>query len=165
MITEDKKHPIGEKILSFDFGVGIISGIEKLQKDGDDFYIIEYGKKNEKNYFPKNKNTKIRFLSAEADFLESIQKLKTKKIKKIFSSRKERQSYFSVALRNCALDQVVEKILEIKSISDLLPNESDKLTRLINTLELEASIIYNFDLSMAQEFISNYLNKTSKKKA
>jgi RNA polymerase-interacting CarD/CdnL/TRCF family regulator len=155
---------IGEKILSIDFGIGTISAIEKLQEDGDDFYVIGYGKENVKNYSPIKGNKKTRFPSAENDFLANIKKLKAKTEPLKFKSKKERQSYFNVALQMCEVDKIVSKILEIDSITDLIVVEKDKLNKLVKTLELEASLIYNLTAPKSQELISKYFQKEKSKK-
>jgi RNA polymerase-interacting CarD/CdnL/TRCF family regulator len=162
MSTDQNKSPIGKKIISTDFGIGSIVGVEQLQQDGDDYYVIEYGKKNVKSYFPISGNKKIRFLSTQDDFMKEVKKLKTETVVKEIPSKKDRHAYFNSVLQDSNLDQVVNKILEISSLDDLIPGEKDKFNKLVKTLEDEASVIYELTSPKSQEFIADFLNKKSK---
>ena len=157
MNTEEKSHSVGKEILSIVYGVGIISDIVKLQEDGDDFYVVEFGKKDIKHYFPVNDNKQMRFISTEDIFLSKIKKLKTEKPSKTFQSAKDRHGYFKLVLGNCALEHIVDSILEISSIKELAPNEKEKLSKLIGLLEEETSIIYKKSSKESHDFISDFL--------
>ena len=158
MISYEHQNPIGKEILSIVFGVGIISGVEKIQEDGDDYFVVEFGDQKTKNYLPIKENKKSRFLNTEEDFLKNLNELKTKSTSKKFQNKKERQSYFSSALADSNLSQMVNKILEIQSIKDLVPNEKEKLNKLLTTLEAEASAIYKMNSDDSKKFISEFLN-------
>jgi RNA polymerase-interacting CarD/CdnL/TRCF family regulator len=162
MPTDKNTSPIGKKVISTDFGIGNIVGVEKLQEGGDDYYVIEYGSKNVKSYFPISGNKKIRFLTTQDEFMKEVKKLKSEKTVLEIQSKKDRHAYFNSVLHDSNLDQVVTKILEISSLSDLIPGEKDKFNKLVNTLELEAAIIYELTSPKSQEFIADYLNNKSK---
>ena len=85
---------IGMKVLSSDFGVGVVSAIEKLQDGGADFYVIEYGKNKSKNYFPVEGNKKIRSVLPKTEFEEALQTLSFSRCVMKFESKKERQVYY-----------------------------------------------------------------------
>jgi RNA polymerase-interacting CarD/CdnL/TRCF family regulator len=157
MTVKESESPIGKQILSITFGVGTISAIERLQEDGEEFYVIEYGEKNVKNFSPMDEKKKIRFVAPEDVFLQNLKKLKDTKIDKTFPSRKDRVTYFNTVLRDSALDQIITKILEVNSISDLVVNEKDKLKKLLKSLEQEASIIYGLTSPKSKDFISKFV--------
>jgi RNA polymerase-interacting CarD/CdnL/TRCF family regulator len=159
MSNTETTDPIGRKILSIDLGIGVISGIEKLQEGGDDYYVVEYGNKNAKTYFPMSENKKIRFISSENDFLKSVKKLKSEKIVKEFKSKKERQSYFNSIHGDSNLTQIISRILEINSLDDMVLHEKDKLAKLVGIIQAEASAIYDISESEGVTFISDYLIK------
>jgi RNA polymerase-interacting CarD/CdnL/TRCF family regulator len=157
MSTKENESPIGKKILSIAYGVGTISGIEKMQEGGDDFFVVEYGGKNIKNYLPVKENKKSRFLSNETEFSSTLNKLKTETIVKEFPSKKDRHNYFGAVLGDCTLNQIFIKIQEVRSLNDLVPNEKDKLGKLINVLEEEACAIYKMTTEESKDFISGFL--------
>ena len=157
MTAKDNESPIGSKILSILFGIGTISGIEKLQDDGEEFFVVEYGEKNVKNYSPMGDKKKIRFVSSEEVFKKSLKRLKQKTEEKKFPAKKDRISYFNTILRDCSLDEIVSKVIEVNSISDLAVNEKDKLKKLLKTLEQEASIIYTLTSPKSKDLVSKYL--------
>jgi len=155
MNTEIKSTP-EKQILSLNFGIGVVKGIETLN-EGVEYYVVEYGNANSKNYFPVSGNRNIRFLSTEKEFRKNIDKLKQKKIKKEFQTKKERQDFFSSVLSDSRLENVVTTILEINSLSKLLPIEKDKLNKLINFLEIEASAVCKIDSDASKILISDLL--------
>ena len=149
--------PIGKKILSILFGVGTISAIEKLQDDGEEFYVIEYGEKNVKNFSPMDEKKKIRFVAPEDVFLQNLKKIKDSKIDKEFPSKKDRITYFNVVLRDSGLEQIITKVIEVSSIKDLAVNEKEKLKKLLKSLEQEASIIYGLTSPKSKDFVAKFL--------
>ena len=163
MIKEinNEEHPIGSKVLSMEFGIGVISSVEKLKENGDDYYVIEYGKKNAKNYFPVDNNKNLRFVSSKKEFERALNVFaKEKSIKKI-TSKKERQLYFDRPLKKSDIKLIATRLLELTSVLDLTPREKKICDRLIETLELEASIIFKMKLNESKEFISTFLNKNN----
>ncbi|MFT6631290.1 MAG: RNA polymerase-interacting CarD/CdnL/TRCF family regulator [Bacteriovoracaceae bacterium] len=153
----EELNPIGKQILSIAFGVGTIQGIEKLDANGDDFYVVEFANTKTKNYFPINENRKMRFLSTKDYFMENLEKLKAKAESKKFQNKKERQQYFASCLSSCDLGQVVNLIHEISSIDDLITFEKEKFQKLVKVLELEASALYEMGPIKSKEFISDIL--------
>lgn len=158
MTQTDNQSPIGSKILSILFGIGTISGIEKLQEDGEEFFVVEYGEKNVKNYSPMGEKKKIRFVSTEDSFTKSLERLKEKTEEKKFPAKKDRITYFNTILRDCSLDEIVDKVKEVNSISDLAVNEKEKLKKLMKTIEQEASIIYELTSPKSKDFVSKYID-------
>lgn len=156
MTTKDKMNTAGKEILSIDFGIGTISGTEQIQEGGADYFVVDFGSKNTKNYIPTVQNKKSRFLTEETEFLKTLKGVKAKNIVKEFQSKNERQKYFSTLLTDCNLDEMINKILEISSLKDLVPNEKDKLKKLTTILEAEASAIYKMTGPKSHEFIANF---------
>ena len=148
---------IGSKVLSIDFGEGLISAIEKLQADGDDFYVVQYGKANSKNYFPTKNNKKIRQVSSESEFKAILKILQNKRVPMKIDSRKERQAYFDRSLERNNIEKIVIRICELLSIGDLIPREQKIIDRLVETLELENSIIFSISAKESKEAISKLL--------
>ena len=158
MNVKTSEQIIGTKILSINSGVGVISGIEAILEGGEDYYVIKYGNKDVKNYFPVNQNKKIRFIAPLDEFDKEIQKLKTKETVKTFQNRDERKGYFKSVLQDGHLNQIIDRVLEIKSIDDLAVDEKEKYNKLIKTLESEASIVFDLGPSKSQKLISDLLN-------
>jgi len=157
MTDINKEDLKGKTILSIDMGVGTITDIEKIREDGDYFYVIDYGKTNTKYYSAIDENKKTRFVTTKDAFDSCLKDLKTKKEKATFASKKERQDYFKSIFSSCSLDMIVSKVLQISSIKDLVPNEKEILKKLINNLELEASLIYKLNSTESSHFIAKYL--------
>lgn len=159
MINEsnDVIFPTGTTVLSADFGIGKISSIEKLQADGDDFYVVEYGNVRSKNYFPTKGNTKIRTVSSKKDFEASLKVLKTKVSPQKFDSRKERQDYFERNLNKSTLNEIVVRITELIFMTDITPREKKVIVSMLSTLESEASIVLSMSAEESAKYIADCL--------
>ena len=159
MIQENgsKRFSIGMKVLSIDFGIGIVTAIEKLQEDGIDFYVIEYGKNKSKNYFPVDGNNKVRSVSSKTEFEEALQTLSFSRCVMKFESKKERQIYFNREIEQNELKLIINRLAELISMSDLTPKEQKIVDLLIGTLELEASIILKISKEKSNKFISKFV--------
>jgi RNA polymerase-interacting CarD/CdnL/TRCF family regulator len=153
----EELNPIGKQILSIAFGVGTIQGIEKLEENGADFYVVEFANTKTKNYFPINENKKMRFLSTKDDFMSNLKKLNSNAETKKFTNKKERQQYFATCLSSCDLGKVVNLIQEINSIDDLITFEKEKFQKLVKVLELEASALYELGPIKGKQFVAEYL--------
>lgn len=157
MIQENgsKRFSIGTKVLSTDFGIGIVTAIEKLKNDGNDFYVIEYGKNKSKNYFPVEGNKKIRSVLLKTEFEEVLQTLSFSRCVMKFKSKKERQMFFDREFNQSELQSIVARLSELISIRDRTPREQKIIDRMIETLEVEASVIFKISKYKSKEFISN----------
>ncbi|MDA9189557.1 hypothetical protein N9O57_01105 [bacterium] len=158
MTKKNENFPVGAKVLSADFGQGVISAIEKIQSGGDDFYVVEYGKnKKSKNYFPTKGNKNIRQVSSKIEFEKSLELLVSSKSSVKMDSKKERQIYFDRPLEKNTIESIVIRIGELVSVSPLVPREQKILDRLTETLELENSIISDVTAEESKAFISGLL--------
>jgi len=155
----NEENPVGKEVLSIAFGIGTISGVEQIQEGGDDYFVVDFGNQNAKSYIPQGENKKNRFLSEEKEFLKNIKKLKTEKVIKEFDSKKDRQSYFASVLNDCNLSEIISRVLEIDSMTDLVPNEKDKFKKLIGVLQAESSAIYKENTNKGKELIKDFLAK------
>ena len=159
MIQENNKiFSIGIKVLSSDFGVGVVSAIEKLEDDGADFYVIEYGKNKSKNYFPVEGNKKIRSVLSKTEFEEVLQTLRFSRCVMKFESKKERQMYFDREVNQSELKVILVRLAELISIRERTPREQKIIDRMNKTLEMEASIIFKINKEKSNELISKFIN-------
>ncbi|MDA8793312.1 hypothetical protein N9N67_08700, partial [Bacteriovoracaceae bacterium] len=147
---------IGMKVLSLEFGAGKILGIEKIENRQEQFYVIEYGTKKSKNFFPVN-NGHVRFISSSIEFDKAINILKSKKRCKTFSSKQERQSYFKDCLKNQKTHLLAKTLAEISCHDDLSPIENKIFEQLTGTLALEASLALSISKSDSKDLIFNSL--------
>ena len=155
--NRDTMFPVGAKVLSTDFGLGKISSVETLQTDGNDYYVIHCENNNSKIYFPTKDNKNIRQVSSKHEFEETLQILKSTRCLKKIDLKKERQIYFDRPLEKNSINNIVIRICELISTGDLIPREQKILDRLVETLELENSIIFELTLKESKEFILKFL--------
>ncbi len=159
MIIQGKaqKFSIQDRVLSMDFGVGVILAIEKIQTDGDDYYVIEHGGRRSKDYFPVKDNKTIRAISSKVLFEKTLQILKKRKVKKNFESKKDRLQYFERRIDKSNVETIAIRASELFPIEDMNVKEKRIVDKLIETLELEASIIYKKTKNESKELISKFL--------
>ena len=155
MSEKKNKNLVGEKILSVGSGVGVISGIEMVNVD--EYYVVDFGKNKMKTFFPIKNNSKIRIISSKKQFEASLDLLRTKDSKIKFDSKKERVDFFNRALCEGSLDQIVQRLAEYKSVDTLTPGEKNKVKTLVETLELEANLIYQKNDFDSKKFVESYL--------
>lgn len=148
---------VGTKVLSTDFGVGELLDIEKLQDDGDDYYVIQYGTKKGKNYFPIERNTKIRTVSSKEVFEKLLSTIKKKRAKHVFESKKDRILYFDRQLNKSNLEDIVTRATELIHIDERTPREQKIIDSYTLTLENEAAIIFSIDEAESKKYISGFL--------
>jgi RNA polymerase-interacting CarD/CdnL/TRCF family regulator len=155
--NNDVRLTVGTKVLSTDFGVGELLDIEKLQDDGDDYYVIQYGTKPGKNYFPIKRNTKIRTVASKDVFEELLSTIKKKRKKHVFDSKKDRILYFDRTLNKSNLQDIVTRATELIQIDELTPREQKIIDSYTLTLENEAAIIFSIDEAESKKYISGFL--------
>ncbi len=160
-MNEEANHSdkyIGSKVLSMKFGIGVISSIKRLQENGDNYYVVEYGKKNVKNYFPVDNNKSLRFVSSRKEFEGAFEVFEGKRESKKFSSIKERHVYFNRPFEKDNIKSIANRLLDLICTLDLTPKEQRICDKLVETVEIEASIIFKMTLSESKEFVSRILN-------
>jgi RNA polymerase-interacting CarD/CdnL/TRCF family regulator len=158
--NDNKRLSIGMQVLSTYFGVGTITGIEKLYVEGVDFYVIEYGKNKSKNYFRVDGNKKVRPLSSESEFEDALQTLRFSRSTKKFESKKDRQIYINKEIEQDNLKLIIDRLAELISIQDLSPREQKFVEVLTETIAIEASIILNINKDRSYKFISKFVNSS-----
>ncbi len=155
MIGLSSSDLVGEKVLSMDFGVGVITAIERIDAREEDYYVIEYGKKNVKNYFPIKNNKKIRFVSSKELLEQSLKSFRERSDLRKFSSSKERQSHFDSAF-GLKIEQITTRIFELSSVDKRSLKEQNVIDKLLETLELECSIVFKMNASDSKEFVAKF---------
>jgi len=153
--NNDSVLSIGAKVLSTDFSIGIISAIEKVGED--DYYVIQYGSARSKNFFPIKGNTKIRAVSSKDEFEELIKVFKGKRKIEKFESKKAREVYFERQLDRSSLSEIITRVSELNPIADRSVKEKKIIERMIETLEFEASVIFDMSVEESKKYISDFL--------
>jgi len=157
-VSLNEKVPIGSKVLSKSFGIGIISAIKKLQENGIEYYVIQCENKKLTNYYPVIDNKKIRAISSKKDFKNALAKLKKNKRSITFESKKDRQLYFDQIVDNSQLNLIIKRISNLNTIKKQTPREQKILSHMIETLEIEASTLFEMDKKESKEFILKFIN-------
>lgn len=149
---------IGNTVLSIELGKGLISGVEKLQTDGPEFFVVEFSNTTTKNFFPTNDSKNLRFVSSKKTFDEAMNLLKKNNHKLEFKSKKDQIEFAKKSFKEQTVAAICEKVVELNAMDELSPMEQKFLDKYLDTLALEASIVLEMKLSEAQDFVQQKIS-------
>lgn len=158
MTTTAHEKNIGKKVISASFGEGIISEITEM--NNEPFYIVLNQSNNMRHYVPINESHAYRYVSNEAQFVETLnQSLLEKNYPLHFQSKKDRINYYKEQSKIQDLNSICMNIKTLHLIQDRGSLEEQIYLRLLDNLALEYTLIKKVDPNQGNEFIKEIINK------
>jgi len=156
---DSHEHLIGQMVISSSFGIGTIIQVDTM--DGGDrvFLVVECQKQRVKHFIPVESSDNYRLITSLEAINKVLSSLATAPNMQPFESKKDRINYFRSTSQNQDIKVVAELIKELDALSDRGAVESQILSRLIETLALEYSVITSVELAEAKKIVDQALIK------
>lgn len=149
---------IHDRVISAQFGLGIIIAIEPVNGSLGDYYIIQSEVKNIKTFIPVEGNDQFRKLSSAAtlhQFLDNMN-MQFDASAKAYSNKRERIEYFKGRSRKQDIQNIFNTLIELRSIKDKGSVEKKIMDSLVETLVLEVQTV----MQLGNDEASAMVNKS-----
>lgn len=156
MLMENRDQ-IGKHVLSSDFGVGIITGIDHIGGDDQEFFIVEHEHGKARSFISCAQKLRYRFLADKSEWESTIKATEYDVAELKEMSKSERINFFKSQSKNQTLTNMFGLLLAMTSFEDLGTVEISIRTKILDSLALELSLIQNIPTEDAQSIIKGDL--------
>ncbi|MDA8793101.1 hypothetical protein N9N67_07640 [Bacteriovoracaceae bacterium] len=154
LVGQDKY--LGKIVLSTNFGVGKVVGLDTLGGKGE-YLVVESMDHNVKNFLPVAGENNFRLLLEEDDLIKRLDAIGEDTSALEFESKKDRINYFKNTSKTQKFDVIIELINQLILVEDRGALENQILDKLSDTIALEHSITKKLDLEQSKKFINDLI--------
>lgn len=150
---------LGKFVLSSNFGVGTVMGIDDMGIEGKEFLVIECIGKNVKNFIPVGDTNNYRFAVTAEKFDLVTEELKQTIDVPDFDSKKDRINHYKNEAGIQDLDNIVKVIKELRELDSRSSVEEQIYARLIESVALEHSVVFKSPIEESTSLINSIINQ------
>ncbi len=154
---------INKEIITFEAGIGKISGVEKLYGD-EDFIQVVFESLKSTSYYSMNSEGKFRFIENKEVILKAIEIFKSAQELKVFQSVQDKINHYKSSLKNNNICNLAKSLSELKSEEDLHAQLKVVYSKVLDSFVLEIKHTLNIRLIDAWRLIEVEKSKKLKKK-
>lgn len=159
LLEEQLENYLGRYVLSSNFGVGTVLSIEEMGGDGKKFLVIESLNNSVKNFIPVEETNYYRFAVSKDEFDNITEKFKADTSVPDFESKKDRINHYKTASSIQDLDHIVQVLSELKAIDQRSSVEEQIYNRLIDTVVLEHSVVFNSSVEDSSKHVKGLMSQ------
>ena len=153
----DYEKNIGKNVVSNNFGVGEIIGVDDLGLKEGLFYVISHQKKKLKSYLSITNNPNYRIVTDRESYSKLTSMFDHSKFVAPELEKKERIAYFKSKSNSDSLLTLLETASELSKVKDLAPPESSILRSIVSSLSTEHSLIFDSSYEESQSYIQSLI--------
>ena len=153
----ENRDQIGKHVLSSDFGVGIITGIDQIGGD-QEFFIVEHEHGKARSYISCAQKLRYRFLADKEEWERTLNAVdyNVEQLKRM--SKSERINFFKAESKNQTLSNMFGLLSAMYTFDDLGTVEVSIRTKILDSLSLELSLIKSISVEDAQDILKTEIS-------